>query len=460
MLKAILAIIMAITLNGQAKSDAFAIIWSQNIDVTTFGSYNTTIDGGNLYSSNKDSAFCLDKSSGRILWTNKMTNFFYRNTTPVVYNDKVIYNGGTIICLSKNNGDLIWKMDMSVMSEPIRITNRYYFLNNRKKLVLLDLDKAETIEEWPLDEPVLNMSIIDDDAIFTDFNKGQVSRYNLSTKKYLWKKDVNKFRITTSLVHENRMFIANNGNTKCISLANGDLLWETTHRGGSFYPVIYNNKLFVGATCINPLIGELIWDYGCSYCNSAVINDRLYVFSSWDLTIHNINNGDKIWSENVSSALGVGPRWYTRPIVSDDRIYITSDGSIYCYGKMCDRTSFSLGENEYSYGDNKVYFNVAPFVSKDDNKIYIDAINVLGELGIKVWYANEDYYYCTRKNATIATLIGRGMKKEHESYVSAYITRIDNRIMISLDDLRKISKCRIVYDNAQKKYLITAGDNV
>lgn len=452
---------MTIALNGQAKSDAYVTIWSQNTEDYNTIPFQMTIDDNNIYSYKLNYVFCIDKNTGRILWTNKTNNTFYQNTTPIIYNDKVIYNGENIICLNKNNGNSIWTVDMSVVSEPIRISNKYYFLNNRKKLVLLDLDKVETIEEWLLDEPVLNMRIIDDDVIFTDLNKGQLSRYNLTTKRYLWKKYVDNNRISSPLVHDNKMLIVLIGNAKCISLVNGDLLWETKYHGGSMYPILYNDKIFVGPTCIDFLTGKVIWDHGYYVCNSVILDEKLYVFSPWCLTIHDIHNGDKVWSENIASPPGVGIKYYSKPVVSDNRIYIASvEGYLECYGKMCNRISFSLGENEYSYGDNKVYFNVAPFVSKDDNKIYIDAINVLGELDIKVWYANEDYYYCTRKNATIATLIGKGMKKEHESYVSAYITRIDNRIMISLDDLRKISKCRIVYDSTQKKYLIAAGDNV
>ncbi len=311
---------MTIALNGQAKSDAYVTIWSQNTEDYNTIPFQMTIDDNNIYCYKLNYVFCIDKNTGRILWTNKTNNTFYQNTTPIIYNDKVIYNGENIICLNKNNGNSIWTVDMSVVSEPIRISNKYYFLNNRKKLVLLDLDKVETIEEWLLDEPVLNMRIIDDDVIFTDLNKGQLSRYNLTTKRYLWKKYVDNNRISSPLVHDNKMLIVLIGNAKCISLVNGDLLWETKYHGGSMYPILYNDKIFVGPTCIDFLTGKVIWDHGYYVCNSVILDEKLYVFSPWCLTIHDIHNGDKVWSENIASPPGVGIKYYSKPVVSDNRI--------------------------------------------------------------------------------------------------------------------------------------------
>ena len=108
-------------------------------------------------------------------------------------------------------------------------------------------------------------------------------------------------------------------------------------------PVVTNGKVYIGACelknllpiygkviCLNENTGELVWTYqtdGWVLSTPAVVDDKLYVGSFFDSTVHCIdaNNGNPIWTY-------IAGVWiFSSPLVAYNKVYIgCNDGKLYC----------------------------------------------------------------------------------------------------------------------------------
>ena len=236
-------------------------------------------------------------------------------------------------------------------------------LNNQNLLNNISLPDIENIvlkkrigkNKFGIFGTVSTPIILDNNIIISD-NSGTIYSVN-SIGKINWKRNIYKklykkvYKNLKFASHKDKLYVSDNvGFIYSISLFNGELLWIKNHGLPLKSNIkIYKNKMFLinqdnRTLCININDGSIIWDIRAipSFIKSheslsiAVSKDGYLIFvnSAGDLIKASGNNGQVLWSSNVSGTLLTSGTDFFKTsgiVIDNNNVFLSTKSSFFSY---------------------------------------------------------------------------------------------------------------------------------
>ena len=287
-----------------------------------------TADANQVYfGANDGTVYCLNKETGSLIWKytveNPVTEAFRHFSTPLVSGNKIFIGSAdnNLYCLDASNGELIFKYESSdwIRACPVATETNVYFASINGDLYNID--------------------------------------YSGKKPKEIWTKRIGNHWVYADLALSDDKLILNNSDlySYCIDAENGDLLWrfsiiksfhqEDGYRvltdqiaGGGYYqskPTAADGKIFIGTPsrfvyAVNAETGKEIWKYelGAAISGAPVFdNHKIYIGQQGgedDFYCLDANTGKMIWKQNVGWVWGSAA-------VSDGLVFVPGiDGYVNC----------------------------------------------------------------------------------------------------------------------------------
>jgi len=223
--------------------------------------------------------------------------------------------------------------------------------------------------------------------------------WNASNGNAIWKQELKGNVISSPLVVEGRVYLADHDWIYCLNASTGKLAWEydTSVLVREYTSPTYSEgKIYVGCYylgilfCLNALSGELEWKYTSEsqiYLSPVVSGGKVYI-STWLEKVYCIDamTGDSLWDYNTN-----GMAVYSLTSYYDKLYFSSSDCNVYCLNANTGSLLwiFNTGGGVYS----------SPAIA--DGKIF--------------FASNDNYFYCL--NATTGEEIWRYKNEYPDSYV-------------------------------------------
>jgi outer membrane protein assembly factor BamB len=298
-------------------------------------SYNYLTNNGNVH--------CISADNGQVVWKTPQTDF--TPTSPVVFQDKVIYGGLGAHALNINDGSFEWDYTPEYMyfGSPAIKDNGVYF--NGADFV--KLDAASGNKFWDITDhyggvtygqpPVLkNGYVYYGTSLF-----GEVFCVNETSGTIIWSYQRLFGFLNSPAVSDESVFFGQNvpfdtiNSLFCCNLDGITLKWEKKINLVSTNMLISGDKIYVAGLvtmyCLNTDDGSEIWKYSMS--NGAadiatLTGNKLIVGTGNDLICLNANTGALIWSFESP-----GPRFgFSGATVFGDKVVAScADGYVYCF---------------------------------------------------------------------------------------------------------------------------------
>jgi cobaltochelatase CobN len=335
---------------------ADALLWKTKPSVGYIGG-GASIVGGSVYvatwppmgASSNLGLFCLNNSTGEILWKNPIGGTG-STSTPAMSGDRVFVGSvtGDVYCVNATNGTTIWNRTIDhnpawwgVASSPL-IYNDTVFVNSFSDATLhvFDFDGNEL---WSIDTPGnLNhyaSPVAEDGRIF--FAGGDPALYcvNISNHSILWKFNTSEMVTTTPAIKADMIFFASKSRMYAVN-ATGGKVWNRSLKGTISSPAIAHGRVYIGSGasekrlyCLDAGSGSEIWNRsvdGAILTSPAVADDTVYFgINTGDGTVYALNatDGTVRWSYDTGDYI------MSPPSVSDGIMFIGSDtGYLYAFG--------------------------------------------------------------------------------------------------------------------------------
>ena len=176
------------------------------------------------------------------------------------------------------------------------------------------------------------------------------------TKNVIWSynysDDVHFY--TTPIVYNDKIYIGaytNSPQIYCLDADDGGIIWTSPVGGSVGCPAVYNDKLYFGASdkkvyCYDAYTGDEIWEYltdGSTYYSSpAVYNGKVYIGNlQGQVYCLDANTGEKIWHIAVAGEVD------TCPAIYNSFLYIGCKYRLYCLNLETGDEIWNMSSNWY-----------------------------------------------------------------------------------------------------------------
>ncbi len=307
-----------------------------------------------------------------VLWYWKGSSPSYEyvlpKSAPLFYKNKLYFgtDSGLFVCLNSQNGEIIWKYQVPVISKrrvefsnPCTNSNLIYFGSNDGNFYAFNADtgKREWINfdgDWIESSPAVSeeLNLVYVNLQFGYFNKqSKLCALNAKTGNIVWKFELPKKSLLISPVYSqkyNKVIVCSDtGDIYAINAKNGTLLWKNEFVGRALgYPSLDENRGII-AVCGNPLdttldekaslivldinIGKPILEFNDFYYGSfgvPLFYRNTIIFTSLDKHIYSIDieTGKRKW------IVDTGARVFSTPSIflnnGQERIYVGSNNAV------------------------------------------------------------------------------------------------------------------------------------
>ncbi|MCK4458457.1 MAG: cobaltochelatase subunit CobN, partial [Methanosarcinales archaeon] len=290
--------------------------------------------------------FCLDNSTGNILWKN-LIGGTGSASTPAVAGDRVFVGSRTrdLYCVDAINGATIWNVTIDenpsyhgVASSPL-IYNDTVFVNSFSdaKLHVFDFYGKEL---WSIDTPGnINQyasPAASDGRIF--FAGGDPALYcvNISNRSILWRFNTSDAIKTTPAIEDGVVYFATKNRMYAVNMT-GDMVWSRDLKATISSPAIAHGKVYIG---------------------SGTSEKKLYCFDA--------GNGSDIWTASVNGAI------LSSPAVADETVYFgtnTGDGTVYALNATDGSVRWSYDTGDYIMSSPSISDGMM-FIGSDTGYLY------------------------------------------------------------------------------------------
>ena len=347
------------------------VIWKTTVPKK---GYNSPVIWGNklfLSGADKDvhEVYCFDRNSGKLLWKQVVNNIQGSpQAAPKVTEDTglaapslttngnsvyAIFANGDVICFDME-GNRIWARNLGQpdnhyghSSSLIMWKDKVYIqydTNKSRKLIALNSSTGETL--W---ETMRNGKISWASPILADVNgKYQVvlstdpivAGYDAESGKELWSVNCMMGEVGPSPAYGSGLIFAANEYAKLVAIdpSKNAKIWESDeYMPEVASPVSANGLLFIATSygvlaCYDARTGEKYWvkEEGTGYYSSPVIVDKkLYTFDTeGKMRVFEVAKSLKILGEGSA-----GEKVTTTPAFADGKMYLRTNGFLYCVGK-------------------------------------------------------------------------------------------------------------------------------
>ncbi|RLG19537.1 hypothetical protein DRN77_08680 [Methanosarcinales archaeon] len=250
--------------------------------------------------------FCLDNSTGEILWRNPLGGMGGRST-PAISGDRIFVGSctGDLYCVNASDGKTIWH------------------------------EAIENNPTWPWYRTGESPLVYEDKVFISGFSDGTLHAFDFDGNE-LW-------NITTSggigsytspAASDGRIFFAGGDPALyCANISDHSILWAfSTSDDITTTPAIEDSMVFFAAEkkmyAVDMTGGE-VWNRSLkvTFSSPAVAYGNVYIGSDEKrLYCFNASNGDEVWNKSVNGTIR------SSPAVADGTVYFgknTGDGTVY-----------------------------------------------------------------------------------------------------------------------------------
>ncbi|MCX6329524.1 MAG: PQQ-binding-like beta-propeller repeat protein [Bacteroidia bacterium] len=332
------------------------------ITVPKSGKSSPVIWGNKLFLTGADGSkfeiYCIDKNSGKILWTGSGSDFpGYSIVVPEsdneagmavptpALNEKVvcaIFGNGNLICYD-HDGKLKWAKNVGVPQSTYGYSASLVIYD---KLLLVQYDSQDKIT---------------------------LSGYNLNTGEQKWEtprngRPVNSSPVLATFDGEPQLLINGNPNVSSYNPVTGEELWSLPGVSGDVVPALaVNSKMVYAVTDYYKLIalkpgkdGSKVWDdntYTPDVSSPVANNTCLFITTGYgDVACYNSETGDTLWTHYFDNP------FYASPIICDKKVWMLDRAGIMhiveAGGKLRILSNSPLGENADctpAFSEKKIY---------------------------------------------------------------------------------------------------------
>ena len=347
------------------------ILWKTNLPVA--GNSSPVIWGNRLFLSGgnaqKREVYCIDRNSGKILWTKLADNIQGSPASPPKTTDDTglaapslatdgirvyaIFGTGDVISFDMD-GNRVWARNLGVpdnhygfSSSLIAWKEKLYvqYDNNRgQKLVALDVATGNTVWEtartvkisWA--SPIMaNVGGKYQVILAAD---PSVAGYDADTGKELWNAKGLMGEVGPSPAYSDGLvFVTQEYATlMAVNATNGQVVWkDDMYLSEVASPVAAKGMVFVATSygvlaAFDAKTGEMLWEHdsGVGFYSSPVIaEDKIFLFDTdGKLQVFALAREMNLLAE---SDLGAGV--HTTPAFAEGRMYVRAGNTLYCIGK-------------------------------------------------------------------------------------------------------------------------------
>ena len=302
--------------------------------------------------------YCIDKNSGKILWTGSGSDFPGSSKvvpesdneagmavpTPAL-NEKVvcaIFGNGNLVCYD-HNGKLKWAKNVGVPQSTYGYSASLVIYD---KLLLVQYDSQAKIT---------------------------LSGYDLNTGEQKWEtlrngRPVNSSPVLATFDGEPQLLLNGNPNVSSYNPVNGKELWSLPGVSGDVVPALaVNSKMVYAVTDYYKLIalkpgkdGSKVWDentYTPDVSSPVANNTCLFITTGYgDVACYNSETGDTLWTHYFDNP------FYASPIICDKKVWMLDRTGIMhiveAGGKLRIISTSPLGENADctpAFSEKKIY---------------------------------------------------------------------------------------------------------
>jgi outer membrane protein assembly factor BamB len=302
--------------------------------------------------------YCIDKNSGKILWTDSGSDFPGSSIvvpesdneagmavpTPAL-NEKVvcaIFGNGNLVCYD-HNGKLKWAKNVGVPQSTYGYSASLVIYD---KLLLVQYDSQAKIT---------------------------LSGYDLNTGEQKWEtlrngRPVNSSPVLATFGGEPQLLINGNPNVSSYNPVNGKELWSLPGVSGDVVPALaVNSKMVYAVTDYYKLIalkpgkdGSKVWDdntFTPDVSSPVANNICLFITTGYgDVACYNSETGDTLWTHYFDNP------FYASPIICDKKVWMLDRSGIMhiveAGSKLRIISNSPLGENADctpAFSEKKIY---------------------------------------------------------------------------------------------------------
>ncbi|WP_141241596.1 outer membrane protein assembly factor BamB family protein, partial [Methanosarcina spelaei] len=292
-------------------------VWNVTVEAPEWGSWSSpAYDSGKVFASAGKATYCINASSGEIIWTfHNPTDLASCNGGPCIGDGKVFvsdWDGCNYYCLDEKDGALLWtfKVDGTyAQSTPAYKDGKVYFScwTTSNSVYCVDAETGQKI--WQSEEfengPCGSVSITDEGLYVTVFSFGSsdgIYKLDLADGHVLWgRSDVSPSDSTPTVVN-GKVYLStgtvgySDPKTYCLDASDGHTIWETnaSDKIGDWAcsTAVADGKVFTGGAAsglftgsstlyaFDAETGEQVWNYtGCG-CSPAVADGMVFSVGS------------------------------------------------------------------------------------------------------------------------------------------------------------------------------------
>jgi outer membrane protein assembly factor BamB len=330
------------------------VIWGDKLFITGAGD-------------SKFEVYCLDKNSGKILWTASGSDFPGASKevpesdteagmavpTPAVTGNEVcaIFGNGNLVCFD-HNGKLKWGINIGVpvysygYSASLLIYDKLILVqyDSQDKITLSGFDLSTGEKKWETPRtgrPVNSSPVL---ATFSGVpqllinGNPNVSSYDPLSGKELWSLPGVSGDVAPSLAVNSKMVYTALDYYKIIALIpgkNGSTAWEdNTFTPDVSSPVANDSYLFIttgngDAACYNAETGDTLWSHFFEnpfYSSPIICDNKVWMLDRSGI-MHVVEAGNKF---KLISTSPLGENTDCTPVFSEKRIYLRGRENLYC----------------------------------------------------------------------------------------------------------------------------------
>jgi len=316
------------------------------------------ISNGRIFISNwwvnwsyNGSLYCINESSGTIIWKNSIGGAGGAST-PAVYDDMVFVGAldGNLYCINASTGDTIWSKKIEnnpgwygVASSPLIYKNNIFITSfSDGTLYAFDFDGNEM---WNFStgnsvHPYVSPSAFDNVVFFVgNYSENCVFAINISTGGEVWNFSVDDKITTTPAIEDNRLIMATERELYVLNASNGNKLWSVQFPSKMSSPAVDDDRIYIGSSDGNFYSydlknGSILWSFSANgqILSSPVVTKNHVVYFGTNVgngTIYALNSSDgsPLWSYSTTNYI------MSSPAVTNGTLIIgVDDGNVYAFG--------------------------------------------------------------------------------------------------------------------------------
>ncbi len=330
--------------------------WSYIYSTAVFDDERVFVAGHNRHVPGRNSLFCLDKQSGRVIWKTSLGSggsMTRRSVpSPAIYGGRLYISsagGGSLQCLDAATGREIWRIDTERMRiNPSAVTDELVVFAESDRIVCVDRETGT--RRWDIElEAGSAGPVAADGKVFAGGGDDRLYCLDASTGRKNWSYytggDVES---SPAAAGGHVYFSVDNGNFYCVEAESGRKKWSFDAEGTvRSSPAVTDGKVFFNSHT------------GILYCLDAAA-------------------GQHVWSAEMEGQYrgGADPRFGV--VVADGRVYATYGQNVYC---------FDTGKRD-AYGWNSLVrpdiFRGFPVAAIENNPMAGEYLALLDEYGQEI----------------------------------------------------------------------------